>query len=54
MLHCVVRDVGYSLCYLHFQVVTDHDLSCEAHFKAAYTNCKLKFAFHRFNKNSFL
>ena len=51
LLHCVVRDVVYSLCYLHFQVSPITNPSCEAYFKATFTNCKLKFARSSFNKN---
>ena len=54
MFHCVVRDAGYSLCYSHFKVSPITNPSCEAHFKAAYTNFKLKFACHRFNKIGFV
>ena len=42
---------GYSLCSLHFKISPITNPSCEAYFKAAYTNCKLKVACSRFNKN---
>ena len=36
---------------LYFRVSPITNPSCEAYFKAAYTNCQLKFACSRFNKN---
>ena len=42
---------GHSFCNLYFQVSPIRDPSCEAYFKAAYSNCKLKFACNRVHKN---
>ena len=36
---------------LYFEVSPITNPSCEAYFKAAYTNCQLKFACSRVNKN---